>query len=176
MGAQPEFVLLVQHLLVALYSGSFHHMQEHISKIIPLLLKLGSEAPALLGLIPMLGIFVRIKKIAHLLCVRMELIAILAPEGRKKMHTVMRTSLLHHLESGDRVISHLLLVTVGAHRLLHIIFIGKGNSFVKDVVKVLIGTGRTVLANGAMLAFLKLRKRIRNFNPSKSLRRIVSLL
>ena len=29
-------------------------MQEHTSRIIPLLLKLGSEAPALLGLIPML--------------------------------------------------------------------------------------------------------------------------
>jgi len=52
--AQPEVVLLVQHLLVALYSGSFHRMQEHTSRIIPLLLKLGSEAPALLGLIPML--------------------------------------------------------------------------------------------------------------------------
>merc|ERR1711991_992681 len=52
--AQPEVVLLVQHLLVALYSESFHRMQEHTSRIIPLLLKLGSEAPALLGLIPML--------------------------------------------------------------------------------------------------------------------------
>jgi len=52
--AQPEVAMVVQHLLVAVYSGSFHHMQEHISKIIPLLLKLGSEAPALLGLIPML--------------------------------------------------------------------------------------------------------------------------
>merc|ERR1712196_504865 len=52
--AQPEVVLVVQQLLVALYSGTFHRMQEHISRIIPLLLKLGSEAPALLGLIPML--------------------------------------------------------------------------------------------------------------------------
>ena len=47
-------MLVVQQLLVALYSGTFHRMQEHISRIIPLLLKLGSEAPALLGLIPML--------------------------------------------------------------------------------------------------------------------------
>ena len=65
----------------------------------------------------------------------------------------------------------------GGHRRFHIIFIGKGNSSVKDVVvKVRIGTGRTVGENGATLAILKLQHKLRDLNLSECLRRIANLL
>ena len=119
-----------------------------------------------------------LERIGDLLEVTMDLggrTAVPAPEGRKKIHTAMRISPPRRLDSGEEVISPLIIVN-GGHRRFHIIFIGKGSSSVKDVVKVRIGKGRTVGENGATLAILKLQLKLRDLNLSKCRRRIANLL
>ena len=53
--ANPQVALMVQHLIVAVLLGSNECIQAQLASIIPLLIQLGSEAPALLGLIPILA-------------------------------------------------------------------------------------------------------------------------
>jgi len=52
--AKPQVALMIQHLIVGVLSGSTESIHAQIACMIPLLIQLGSEAPALLGLIPIL--------------------------------------------------------------------------------------------------------------------------
>lgn len=51
--ANPQVALMIQHVIVAVLSGSTDEIQAQMASIIPLIVQLGSEAPALLGLIPL---------------------------------------------------------------------------------------------------------------------------
>merc|ERR1711988_667270 len=51
--ANPQVALMIQHVIVAVLSGSMDEIQAQMASIIPLIVQLGSEAPALLGLIPL---------------------------------------------------------------------------------------------------------------------------
>merc|ERR1719214_355609 len=51
--ANPQVALMIQHVIVAVLSGSTDEIQAQMARIIPLIVQLTSEAPALLGLIPL---------------------------------------------------------------------------------------------------------------------------
>lgn len=52
--ANPDVALTIQHIIVAVLTGSKDAMNAQFGNIIPLLIQLASEAPALLGLLPMM--------------------------------------------------------------------------------------------------------------------------